>query len=109
MLPREEKYIYDWETNRGKGKWGYILLTAFVWGTLVPFVVRLINIVTHNRISLHLFSDEFISQHFLFLWLKFVAGFFIFAFTMWHLSFRKYKELKRKQVAQQQYQHQHMD
>jgi hypothetical protein len=104
MLPREEKYIYDWETNRGKGKWRYILLTTFVWGTLVPFVVRLINIVTHNKISLSLFSDEFLSKHFFFLWIKCIVGFFLFAFGMWHLSFKKYKELKHKQVSQKHYQ-----
>src|ERR1700748_3736585 len=104
MLPRDEKYIHNWETNRGKGKWSYIFLITFVWGTLVPFVFRVINIITHNRISISLFSDEFLSKHFLLLWLKFVAGFFLFAIAMWHLSYRKYKELKQEQVSKEHYQ-----
>jgi predicted membrane protein len=104
MLPREEKYIHDWEKNRGKEKWSYLLLTAFMWGTIVPFVYKFINVVTHYRFSLDLLLQTFLSLHFFFLWIKFVVGFFVFAFVMWHLSYKKYKELKRKQVSQEHFQ-----
>jgi len=103
MLPREEKYIYDWENSRGKGKWTYILLTAFMWGTIVPLVYKLIYVVTHFGLDPEAFTETFVSRDYLWLWLKFMAGFFLFALIMWQLSFRKYKELKRKQASREHF------
>lgn len=103
MLPREEKYIYDWETKRGKGKWSYIFLTALVWGTLFPVLVAAFKLALLGRLSFSALTDKVLDVDFLPIWLKFIAGFFFFALTMWHLAKRKYRELKRKQMAQQEW------
>lgn len=100
MLAREEKYIYDWETTRGKGKWQYILLNTLVWGTLLPVIIKLFKIVLHTGFSAAAFSQTFLTVSFLFFWLKFIAGVFVYSLWMWQLSFRKYKELKQKQMMQ---------
>ena len=102
MLPREEKYIYDWETKRGKGKWSYLILTALVWGSLVPALITAFRLAFKGLLSFGALSDRIFTTAFLPTWLKFVGGFFLFAFLMWHLAKRKYQFLKRKQVAQQQ-------
>jgi len=100
MLAREEKYIYDWETTRGKGKWQYILLNTFVWATLLAVIVKLFKIVLSTKFSAQAFSQTFVHTSFLFFWLKFVAGVFLYSLWMWHLSYKKYKELKHKQMIQ---------
>jgi hypothetical protein len=100
MLAREEKYIYDWETARGKGKWQYILLNTFVWATLLTAIIKLFKIVLSTKFSLDAFSQTFFNTSFLFFWLKFVAGVFFYSLFMWHLSYKKYKELKQKQTLQ---------
>lgn len=98
MLPREEKYIYEWETKRSKGKWSYLFLTAFVWGTIFPIVIKAFRHAFNGELSFsNLFHDIF-TWPFFFYWLKFVAGFFIFAFFMWHLAKKKYQALKRRQI-----------
>ncbi|KAA5533684.1 hypothetical protein F0919_14200 [Taibaiella lutea] len=100
MLAREEKYIYDWETTRGKGKWQYILLNTFVWATLLTVIIKLFKIVLSTKFSIQSFSQTFLNTSFLFFWLKFVGGVFLYSLLMWHLSYKKYKELKQKQIAQ---------
>lgn len=103
MLPREEKYIYEWETKRRKGKWSYLLLTAFVWGSIFPIVIKAFKLAFNGSLSFNsLFSGIFTWPFFLY-WIKFVVGFFIFAFFMWHLAKRKYLMLKRKQIAQREF------
>lgn len=104
MLSREEKYIHDWETRRGTGKWRYVLLTALVWGTLMPVLIAAFRLAFKGRLGLDTLTDTIGSNAFFIIWLKFVAGFFFFALLMWHLAKKKYQELKRKQVAQQELQ-----
>jgi hypothetical protein len=99
MLPREEKYIYEWETKRSKGKWSYLFLTAFVWGSIFPIAIKAFKLAFNGTLS---FSDIF-TWPFFFYWIKFVVGFFIFAFFMWHLAKRKYLTLKRKQATQREF------
>jgi hypothetical protein len=99
MLPREEKYIFEWETKRRKGKWSYLFLTAFVWGSVFPIVIKAFKLAFSGTLSFgSLFRDIFTWPFFSY-WIKFVVGFFIFAFFMWHLAKRKYLALKRKQAA----------
>jgi hypothetical protein len=100
MLAREEKYIYDWETTRGRGKWQYILLNTFVWAALLAVIIKLFKIVLSTKFSVQAFSQTFFNTSFLFFWLKFVAGVFLYSLWMWHLSYKKYKELKHKQMLQ---------
>ncbi len=103
MLPREEKYIYDWETKRSKGKWSYLLLTAFIWGSIFPVIIRAFKLAFRGELSFsNLFGGVF-NLAFFPVWIKFVGGFFLFALLMWHLAKRKYLELKRRQVAQQEF------
>jgi hypothetical protein len=102
MLPREEKYIYEWETKRSKGKWSYLFLTAFVWGSVFPIAIKAFKLAFNGNLSFrNIFSDIF-TWPFFFYWIKFIAGFFIFAFFMWQLAKRKYLGLKRKQAAQRE-------
>lgn len=100
MLVREEKYIHNWETNRGKGKWQYILLNTFVWATLLSVIIKLFKIVLSTKFSIEALSNTFLNISFLYFWLKFVAGVFLYTLLMWHLSYKKYKELKQKQIFQ---------
>lgn len=102
MLAREEKYIHDWETKRSKGKWTYIFLTALVWGTMLPVVIEAFKLAVKGLFSLNILLYRIFDDGFLPVWIKFVAGFFIFALLMWHLSKRKYLQLKRKQMEQRQ-------
>lgn len=103
MLSREEKYIYEWETRRGRGKWRYVVLTALVWGTIVPVLIAAFKLAFKGLLSFATLSDAVGSSSFLFTWLKFVAGFFVFAMLMWYMARKKYQELKRKQVAGQEF------
>lgn len=102
MLPREEKYIYDWEVKRSKGKWSYILLTALIWGSLIPVVIRAFKLAFRGELSFGNLGTHIFHVNFIPVWLKFVAGFFFFALLMWHLARKKYEELKKKQAAQQE-------
>ncbi|WP_118973983.1 hypothetical protein [Taibaiella koreensis] len=104
MLSREEKYIYDWETRRGRGKWRYVTLTALVWGTIVPVLVAAFKLAFKGLLSFGMLFDIINCNAFLYTWLKFAAGFFAFALLMWHLAKKKYQELKRKQMARQELQ-----
>jgi hypothetical protein len=104
MLPREKKYIYDWETKRGKGKWRYILLTTLLWGTLIPLIVLAFRLASKGQLSFDLLQDRVFTEAFFLSWIKYIAGAFVFAWLMWFLSFKKYQELKRKQAIQQEMQ-----
>ncbi len=101
MIPREEKYIYDWETKRSKGKWSYISLTALIWGTMFPVIITAFKLAIKGLLSFNSLSDYVFARSFLPVWIKFVAGFFFFALFMWFLAKKKYQMLKRKQAAQQ--------
>lgn len=102
MLPREEKYIHDWETKRSKSKWSYVFLTALVWGTIFPVLILSFRLALKGDLSLAALQDGIFTPAFLSIWVKFVGGFFLFALLMWRLALKKYRELKRKQAAQQQ-------
>ena len=102
MLPREEKYIQDWETKRSKGKWTYVFLTALVWGSIIPSLITAFKLAIKGQLSFGNLSDRIFSISFFPTWIKFVVGLFFFALLMWHLARKKYQELKRKQVAQRQ-------
>lgn len=100
MLPREEKYIYDWETKRSKGKWNYLFLTAFIWGSIFPIVITAFKLAFNGSLSLsNLFNGIFTAAFFP-VWIKFTGGFFLFALLMWHLAKKKYAALKQKQITQ---------
>lgn len=100
MLNRDEKYIYDWETKRGKGKWSYLFLTAFIWGTLIPVLITAFKLAFKGLLSFSNLKSEVLTREFLPTWIKFVAGFFFFALFMWHLAKKKYQELKHKQKSE---------
>lgn len=100
MLPREEKYIHDWEMRRSKGKWLYIFLNSIVWATLLSVIIKLFKIVLTSRFSMETLSQTFFNVSFLYFWLKFLAGVFLYTLLLWHLSYKKYKELKHKQMVQ---------
>lgn len=101
MLPREERYIYEWETRRGKGKWTYVFLTAFIWGSLVSVITKCFGLAFQGRLSLRTVGNTIFTVDFFPVWLKFVGGFFLFALLMWHLARRKYRELKQKQQSRE--------
>lgn len=101
MIPREEKYIYDWETKRSKGKWSYISLTALVWGTMFPVIIAAFKLAIKGLLSIDTLFANVLSLSFLSVWIKFVAGFFFFALFMWFLAKKKYQVLKRKQAQQE--------
>ncbi|MFA6056805.1 MAG: hypothetical protein WC756_01310 [Taibaiella sp.] len=103
MLPREEKYIYEWETKRSKGKWSYLFLTAFVWGSIFPIVIKAFKHAFKGELSFSTLFGDIFTWTFFSYWIKFVIGFFIFAFFMWQLAKRKYLALKRKQVGQREF------
>jgi hypothetical protein len=105
MRPREEKYIYDWETKRGKGKWSYIIMTTLLWGTLLPVVVLAFKLAIKGFLTLDLILDKVFHETFLVTWIKYIACAFVFACLMWFLSRKKYKELKRKQMTELQVPH----
>ncbi len=100
MLPREEKYIYDWEMRRSQGKWLYIVLNSIIWSILLSVIIKLFKIVLSTKFSIAAFSQTFFNISFLFFWLKFLAGVFIYTLLIWHLSYKKYKALKEKQMLQ---------
>lgn len=102
MLPREEKYIYDWEVKRSRGKWSYIFLTAFIWGSMIPVVIRAFRLAARGELSFRNLGAQIFHIEFFPVWIKFVAGFFFFALLMWHLARKKYEDLKKKQRAQQE-------
>jgi hypothetical protein len=102
MLPREEKYIYDWETKRSKGKWSYLLLTALIWGSIFPAVIRAFKLAFNGELSFGSLFRSVFNIAFFPVWIEFVGGFFLFALLMWHLAKRKYQELKRRQAAQRE-------
>lgn len=97
MLSREEKYIYEWETKRGKGKWSYIFLTALVWGTLLPCMVKAFKLAINGRLSLRSMFWAVWNVQFLKTWGMAMAACFLFALLMWQLAFKKYMEFKEKQ------------
>ena len=100
MLPREEKYIYDWETKRGKGKWSYILITTLLWGTLLPIIVLAFRLAIKGTLSPGFILDKVFHETFLITWIKYMAGTLVYAYLMWTLSLKKYRELKRKQMTE---------
>ena len=100
MLSREEKYIYEWETRRGKGKWSYVILTALIWGTIFPCVIKAFKLAFRGQLSFTQLKSGIFNQDFFYTWAGFVIGFFCFALLMWRLAKKKYEEFKRKQVAQ---------
>ncbi len=102
MLLREEKYIQEWEAKRSKGKWNYVLLTALVWGSLIPAVIAAFRLAFKGQLSFSNFFDTIFDIDFFPTWIKFVVGFFFFALLMWYLAKRKYLALKRKQMTQNQ-------
>ena len=99
MLNREEKYIYDWETKRGKGKWSYVFLTAFIWGTFVPIIIIAFKLALKGLLTISNLKAEIFSSSFIPFWLKFVGGFFLFALLMWQIAKKKYLDLKQKQKS----------
>jgi len=99
MLTREEKYIYDWETKRGKSKWSYVLLTTFIWGSLLPAIVIAFRLAFKGLLNFANLKAEIFSSAFVPLWLKFIGGFFLFALLMWHIAKKKYLDLKQKQKS----------
>ncbi len=105
MLPREEKYIYDWETKRGKGKWSYILMTTLLWGTLLPIIVLAFKLAIKGFLSADFMLDKVFHETFLITWIKYMAGTFVFSCLMWFLSLKKYRELKRKQMTELKVRH----
>jgi hypothetical protein len=102
MQAREEKYIYEWETKRSKGKWSYLFLTALIWGSIFPVVIRAFKLAFNGELSFGGLFGRVFSLSFFPTWIKFVGGFFLFALLMWHLAKKKYTELKRRQVAQRE-------
>ena len=103
MLAREEKYIYDWETKRGKGKWGYLFLTAIVWGSIFPIVFKAFKLALNNELSFSNLFNVLFTMSFLITWIKFFSGFFLFASLTWTLAKNKYTTLKQKQTAQRKF------
>lgn len=104
MQTHEEKYIYDWEHGRGKGKWSYRLLTTIIWGTLLPLAYTLIKLLLRLDFWPSTIFSEIFQKDFLYLWLRSLAGVFLFTSFMWYLSSKKYKELKQKQLRQKSFQ-----
>ncbi len=99
MLPRDQKYMYEWETRRSKGKWKHVLLTALIWGTLLPVIIECFDLAKDGNLSFPnlfrmVFDDEFIPT-----WLKYMAGVFCFALTLWYLAKRKYETLRQRQKS----------
>lgn len=80
------------------------MLTALVWGTLMPVMIAAFRLAFKGMLALDSLTDTIGSNAFFTIWLKFVAGFFFFALLMWRLARKKYQELKRKQVARQELQ-----
>jgi hypothetical protein len=96
MLPRDQKYMYEWETRRSKGKWKHILLTSFIWGSLLPVVIECFNLAKDQRLSfsnlcLIVFDDDFLLT-----WVKYLAGVFCYALIMWYLAKRKYDSIRQR-------------
>jgi hypothetical protein len=99
MLPREERYIREWEQKRGKGKWSYLFLTAIVWGTIVPVAIKAFGLASEGLLSFRNLKEQVFRDEFIMLWAGFAAGFFCFALLMWHLARKKYLQFKQKQKA----------
>lgn len=99
MLPRDQKYMYEWESRRSKGKWKHILLTAFIWGTLLPVVVTSFYLAKDGLLSFANLLQVVIDDDFLLTWVKYFAGVFLVALIMWHLAKRKYESLRGRQKS----------
>ncbi|GEM_PF-918103 len=98
MLPREEKYIRDWELKQSRGKWQYIILTAIVWGILIPFIVKLFVLAAQGNIwSGTAWKATFYTRSYLLFMAYFFLALFAYGLMMWQLAAQKYKQLKEKQ------------
>jgi hypothetical protein len=102
MLPREEKYIRDWEIKQSRGKWQYIILTAIVWGTLIPFIVKLFVLAAQGLIwTGAAWRATFFTRDYLQFSGYFYIALFSYALMMWQLAAQKYKQLKQKQLEEE--------
>ena len=97
MLPRDQKYMYEWETRRSKGKWRQILLSTFVWGTLLPMIIKCFDLALDGDLSFRNFSSIVFDDDFLPTWAKYIAGVFCYSLFMWHLAKRKYDTLRQRE------------
>lgn len=96
MLPRDQKYMYEWETRRSKGKWKHILLTTFVWGSLLPVIIECFDLAKDQQLSFRNLSRIVFDDDFLFIWFKYLAGVFCYALIMWQLAKRKYNSIRQR-------------
>jgi hypothetical protein len=103
MLSREEKYIYEWETRRGKGKWSYVILTALIWGTIFPCVIQAFKLALKGQLGISQMKSVLFNQSFLFTWQAIIAGILFCALLMWRLAKNKYLEFKKKQLSRTQH------
>lgn len=99
MISREEKYIYEWETRRSKGKWSYIILTTLIWGTFTPFMYTAFKLAFRGLLHPQRLWYALWSSDFVYTWFYFMAGFFLYALLMWHLARRKYYQYRQRQKA----------
>lgn len=97
MLPRDQKYMYEWETRRSKGKWKHIFLTAFIWGSLLPVIIECFDLAKDQRLSYQNLSGIVFDDDFLFTWVKYLVGVFCYALIMWHLAKRKYDSIRQRE------------
>ncbi|WP_146146629.1 hypothetical protein [Taibaiella chishuiensis] len=99
MIPRDQKYMYEWESRRSKGKWKHILLTAVIWGTLLPVIITSFYLARNGELSFGNLFQVIFDDEFLLTWLKYFGGAFLFALVMWHLAKRKYESLRNRQKS----------
>lgn len=97
MLPREQKYMYEWESRRSKGKWKHILLTALIWGTLLPITIECFDLAKDGNLSFRNLYSIVFDDDFLLTWAKYLVGVFCYALIMWYLAKRKYNALRERQ------------
>jgi hypothetical protein len=97
MLPRERKYIRDWEQKQSKGKWRYLFLSTAVWGSIIPVVIEAFKLAAKGALSWKNINARIFVMDFLYIWLGYCIACFCLAWIMWHLAQRKYLEFKRKQ------------